>query len=945
MTTEFGILGELQVVHDGTARDLGSLRQRGLLARLLVRGGQPLTTERLIEELWPDEVPETARHTLHVYVSRLRRALGEDRDRLASDVAGYRLRVADDELDATRFEQLAASGRAALADGRPVEAADQLRAALDLWRGPALSEFADEPFARTEATRLDQLRLATLEERLGADLELGRHLEVTEELRNLTLEQPYREHLWEQYMLALYRGGRQADALGAYAEARTRLSDELGIEPGPALTSMEQRVLEHDPVLALAPTASVTPGSKRAPGPSNLPLQRTTFVGRERDLAIAAELLSASRLLTLTGAPGAGKTRMALRLASEQADRFPGGTFFVALASVSEPDRLEPAIEAALESAAGDRMQGRQGLVDRLRGRRALLLLDNLEQLPGAAGLVDRLLDALPQLTVLATSRSPLRVPGEQEFPVLPLQVPPAAAVADPTTVAGYDAVALLVTRTCATDPHFEVTRENAAAIAGITARLDGLPLAIELCAGHLRALTPQSLLERLESRIPLLGTSGDAGGRHHTLREAIAWSYELLAPEDQRLFRRLASFAGAFTAEGAAAISGQPLEDTWTGIESLLAQSLLHRPADVGEARFDMLQTLREYAFEQLQTSGELEATLHRHARYYLLLAQRAHESDEPSRSSLQALLPELEEVRAALSRCVELGEHELGLRLASATWRMWQAAGRYAEGRSWLSRLLEGSGPGAVVRADALMALAGLAYWQADYPAAWTAYEEALELYRSAGDRADEAEVLNALSMTATWRGDAARGAELAIEARALFEALGTKAKVGEALMAQGFALWQEHRYDDARPFWEDALAISRELGDDTLAVTQLAGIAGLEFHTGASADATRIVLDALDQACDLENTGLCVWLLDFAAAFAVADQPREAVRVSAAADALRTASGGGKRVEELHIEPARSAARRYLERAELERIWADGRTLDLEAAVGAARALRPV
>jgi tetratricopeptide (TPR) repeat protein len=356
------------------------------------------------------------------------------------------------------------------------------------------------------------------------------------------------------------------------------------------------------------------------------------------------------------------------------------------------------------------------------------------------------------------------------------------------------------------------------------------------------------------------------------------------------------------------------------------------------------MLQTLRQYAFEQLQACGELEATLHRHARYYLLLAQRAQESDEHSRSSLQVLLPELEEVRIALRRCVELDERELGLRLASATWRMWQAAGHYAEGRGWLSCLLEAPGPGAAIRADALMALAGLAYWQADYPAAWTAYEEALALYRTTGDRASEAEVLNALSMTATWRGDPAKGAELAIEARTLFEALGTRSKVGQAIMAQGFALWQEHRYADARPFWEDALAISRELGDDTLAVTQLAAIAGLEFHTGATADATRIALDALDQACDLENTGLCVWLLEFAAAFAVADRPREALRVAAAADALRTASGGGKRVEELHIEPARSAARRYLDPVELERAWTDGRTLDLEAAVGAARQLRP-
>ena len=246
--------------------------------------------------------------------------------------------------------------------------------------------------------------------------------------------------------------------------------------------------------------------------------------------------------------------------------------------------------------------------------------------------------------------------------------------------------------------------------------------------------------------------------------------------------------------------------------------------------------------------------------------------------------------------------------------------------------------------MRADALVALAGLDYWQADFPAAMEAYEEALELYRTAGDRSGEAEVLSGMSMTATWSGDPAEGARLAAEARVLFESLGARAQVGETLMAEGFALFQDREYAASRPLWEAALAISRELGADTLAVTQLAAIACIEYQAGASDEATRIALECLDQACGLDNVGLCVWMLDFVAAFTVADRPAMAVRVAGAADALRTASGGGMPIEDLHIEPARTAAARVLDPAELEQAWAEGRALSLQEAIDAARSLRP-
>ena len=945
MTLEFRILGELQLVQDGEARDLGSPRQRELLARLLIRSGQPVAADRLIDELWPDEDPDKARHTLHVYISRVRGVLGVDRTRIESTSSGYRLRLEADELDATRFEREAARGRESLAEGDAPSAAAHLATALALWRGPALADFADEPFASAEATRLDQLRLVAQEDRIHAALELGQHAELAQELRTLTLEQPFREGFWEQYMLALYRCGRQTEALQVYGEARIHLADELGIEPGPALKLMERRVLAQDPCLELAAGPSDDTGVRSGPY-SNLPLQRTTFVGRQRDLAIAAELLAASRLLTLTGAPGSGKTRMALRLAADHAQAYPHGVIFISLASVTDPDLVDPTIAAVLESVLS--LDDAPDVAECLRDRRCLLILDNCEQLSGPITSVGQLLDAARDLTVMATSRAPLGLAGEQEFPVLPLQVPPTAASIDPVTLSAYDAVALLVARARAADPGFEITTKNAAAIAGITTRLDGLPLALELGAGRLRLLSPQGLLDRLERRLPIL-TSGasDAIARHQTLRAAIAWSYEFLEEGDQRLFRRLAHFAGAFTVEAAAFVADQPTAETWAGIESLLAKSLLHRPADTGEARFAMLQTLREFGMEQLDATGELDEVSRRHARHFRRLVERVEpELTGPGHDAATARLDrDVEDIRSALRWCAQGNDVETGLRLASATWRYWQAAGRLAEARDWLAVLLAQPGGSSEVRAKALVSAAGLAYWQADYALAWTHYESALASYRAIGDRSNEAEALCSLAMTATWQGEPGTGARLAVEARVLFDELGLRAKVGETSMAEGFALWQDHRYDAARPLWEDALAIAREEGADALAVTQLAGIAGLEYHTGAPLEATRIALDALDQACALENVAYCVWLLDFVAAFAAEAEPEAAVRVAGAADALRRASGGGMHIEDLHIEPARTIAARSLDPATLQQAWSEGRAMALEGAIKLARSLRPV
>ncbi len=934
---EFRILGTVEAVRNGGRLKLGPPRQRAVLARLLISTKAVVTTDRLVEDLWPGEMPETARHALHVYVSRLRKALGPDSARLETRGSGYCLSIEPEELDASRFEQMAAAGRTALARGDPDAASARLREALSLWQGPALVEFADETFARGEAVRLDQLRLAVLEDRMWADLELGRHGELVEELKDLASRHPFREVFWEQLMLGLYRSGRQADALRIYQEARVKLSQELGIEPGPALRRMEARILAQDP--------SLEPSTVAVGAPSNLPLQRTSFVGRERELTLGGELLEGSRLLTLTGAPGSGKTRLALRLAADHLSQFPHGSFFVPLAAVTNPRRLDTAIARTLGLREVPGETALEGLKAYLHDRRALLILDNFEQIIQGAPKVGELLDAAPGLKIVVTSRSPLGLFGEQEFPVPPLRVPPVDVDPNPSTLATYDAIALFAARARASDPSFEITVENGAAVAGITARLDGLPLAIELAAGRVKLLTPQSLLERLERRLTVL-TDGptDTVDRHKNLRRAISWSYELLQPEEQALYRRLGVFRGGFTLPAATMVVDLPHVDIWDGIESLLSKSLLHRPVGIGEARFAMLETLRDFALNELDGADEGREVALRHVHYFLSLAEETAPqlTRETQAAAMARLSQELDNLRGALRYCMQADEADLGLRLASCIWRFWQSSGHLAEGREWLEGLLASSKASAAARAKGLTGLAGLAYWQADYETAWVRYREALDLYRSNSDRFNEADTLFGMSMTATWTGDLDAGEQLADEARSIFEELGAREEVGKIFMAQGFALWKRNEYAAARPLWETSLAISRELGDQALSITQLAGLAGIEFHEGDRSEAVRIALGALEDASDLHNVALVVWLLDFIAAFTAPTAPETAVRLAGAAHSLRQTAGGGVPLEPLHIEDARSAAARLLSPENLEQAWTEGRAMTLEQAVDYANQL---
>jgi predicted ATPase len=818
-------------------------------------------------------------------------------------------------------------------------ASSKLEEALRMWRGAPFAEFAGEAFVRDEAVRLEELRLASLEQRIWADLELGRHEDIVEELQELTAQHPFRECFWEQLMLTLYRGGRQAEALRTYQKVRLFLADELGIDPGPALARMEQRVLAQDPELERRP------GSTARASPGALPPQRTSFVGRRRELEKVARLLSASRLLTLTGPPGSGKTRLALELAAEQMSRFAHGAFFVALAAVSDPRLMSNTIAGVLDLHDRPGETALEGITSFLRDRQALLVLDNFEQILPAAPQVGELLDAAPSLTIMVTSRASLGIAGEQEYAVPPLQLPVDDGFADPEAIADYDAVALFVTRVCAVDPDFKLDAGNASDVAQLTARLDGLPLAIELAAARIKMLTPGAMLGRLEQRLTLLTAApADSTDRHRTMRDAIGWSYDLLEPSERALFRRLGVFRGGFTLEAATAVADPSGSDIFGSVEALLTRSLLYRPAATGPARYAMLETIREFAQDQLAAAGEQQEVGSRHANYFRRLAEdtEPHLTLEPAGGGSQQLSAEVDNIRGALRYALDAGQPDLGLRLASCIWRHWQSSEQLAEGRDWLEELLAHPRASAAARAAGLTALAGLAYWQADYDESWVRYEEALDVFRFLGDRLNEADTLFSMSVTANWRGEVEVGERLAETARSQFEELGSREGVGRALMAQGFSRFRRKEFASAQELYEESLVIARTSGDQPLAATLLLGIAAFVFHQGDLKRALSMLLEAVGEATELHNAHLTVWMLDFVAAFAASTAPEEAVRLAGAVHSLREAAGGGMRPEALDVENARSAAARVLAPAQLNQAWAQGRELSLAEAVSQAHLL---
>jgi predicted ATPase/DNA-binding SARP family transcriptional activator len=663
----FRVLGPLEIDDGAGPVALGG-KPRALLALLLLHANEPVPADRIVDALWGEAVPESAAKMLHGIVSRLRKAL--PREVLETRPGGYVVNVETGALDLHRFEALTREGAAA---DEPHEAADLLREALALWRGAPLAGVR-EPFAHTEAARLEELRMAALEQRIEADLACGRHAELIGELEALVRRDPLRERLRGQLMLALYRAGRQPDALAGYHAYRRELDEQLGLAPSKRLRELEQRILTHDS--ELSPPSQPAPARIAEPR-VELPAPLDSFVGRERDLRTLAEMIGRDdvRLLTLTGPGGVGKTRLALELARTAAGAFADGVRFVPLVAVSDPDQVLLAIAVAL----GLRQEHKtlDAVAAELRHARLLLVLDNFEHLLGAAPALAELLGRASRLTALVTSRAPLGVRGEREWEVAPLALSDDAG-------AESDAVRLFAERAGAARRTFQVTP----AVRELCTRLDGLPLAIELAAAHTRVLSPQALLERLGSRLdlPTAGTPSDLPERQRTLRATIDWSHDLLDSPARALFARFGIFVGGATLDAVEAVCGAQLER----LRALHDHSLVRLD---DQERYAMLDTIRRYALERLEERGEHDTIAAAHAAFVRELAHTGGiEVRGPGEQTWSARLDaEMPNIRAAIAWLQDAGRPEDVIRIAVALWPFLWPQGHAVEGQRWLMTALE--------------------------------------------------------------------------------------------------------------------------------------------------------------------------------------------------------------------------------------------------------------
>jgi predicted ATPase/DNA-binding SARP family transcriptional activator len=883
---EFRILGPLEVADGGRIVDLGGPRERVLLARLLISANLVVSADRLAEDLWPAEPPAHWLATLRVYVSRLRRALGPGAAAVLTEPPGYRLRLAAGQLDADTFERLTAAARRDLAEGRPEAAAAGLRQALGLWRGPALSGAADLPFARADAARLEEARLGAVEDWVEAELGCGHHAGMAAELDGLVTSHPLRERLRGQRMRALYRCGRQADALRAYRELRAYLGEELGLEPAAALRELESAILRQDPALdwrAPPPAASPAPPAPAPPGTAvrpaglpgagraagRLPAETTSFIGREADLAAVGKLLTAGRLVTLTGPGGSGKTRLARQAGAATAGGHPGRVWLADLAPVGGPELAAPAVAAALAVREEPGRPLADSIAARLGDSDALLIVDNCEHVAGAAAeLIAALLAACPALRILATSQARLGVPGEAIWPVPPLSVP-LPAERDPAAVAGAESVRLLCDRAALARPGFSLTAGNAADIGEVCRRLDGIPLAIELAAARLSTLTPAQLAARLGDRFRVLtGGSRTELARHRTLRAAISWSHELLDQLEQVCFRRMAVFAGGCTIEAAEAVfadASLPAEAVLETVTSLVDRSLLTIEERCGAMRYGMLESVRQYAREQLIQAGEDDQLSRRHLAWLLDLAGRADLDGADQSAWLDLLEADHDNFRAALERALAARQAGPALALAGALAAFWVVRGHIGEGRRWAGAAL-----GAATahddlraRAAALDGAAQLAFAHADFQAERDFLQESLGLWRELDQAAQVAQCLSDLGVVAHIRGEPGTARSLLNQALESARLAADQRQIAMALNGLGRLFLQDDP-PQAAAYLEESLACIRQTGDLRRATIILGNLAVAAINQGQTALARARMEEQLASARQLGDRKLTGWAL---------------------------------------------------------------------------------
>ncbi|MBV8597796.1 MAG: winged helix-turn-helix domain-containing protein [Actinobacteria bacterium] len=743
---EIHLLGPFEALVDGTAADVGGSKRQALLAVLALRPGRVVDVDTLVDALWGEELPAAPRNALHHHVARLRAALGEHA--LTGSVDGYALAHA--RVDAADFEELLAETRHAQRDGDVAAAAEAIGSALALWRGQALQGLATTTWLSAEARRLETLRADALEEQFEVSLALGEHRELVSAIQSALAANPFRERLWGQLMLALYRSGRQADALETFQEARRVLADELGLEPGPDLRRLQEAILAHDPAIAAVP-------ADRG-GRGNLPAHATSFVGRDDELAQVVALVDEHRLVTLTGPPGVGKSRLAVEAARALEPGFPEGLWLVEFGRANTPADAVRLLANALGVRGADPLAR---VASRLRNARALLVLDACERvLVEAARIASTLLTACPFVRVLATSREALHADGEVRLPVAPLA----------------DGGALFLERARAARPGFLADADAAAAAAEIARRVDGLPLGIELAAARANVLGFEEIVSILGQRASLLRDGAAEDPSRSALRALVDWSYDLLHADEKTIVQQLAVHrGGASLASLSATVARYGLsEATVTYLLSALVEKSIVSPSfSGGGARYEMLDTVREYVLDELGESGGLAGARLAHAEYFARLADDARGGLRgPGWLTWERRLEaENDNFWAAVIYANETGDAEIANRLGSLGW-YFALAERITEGRRFLELARSAAGEGASVELLALLCY--LASEELDLDTACAVGERALALSGDASPH-DQALARLTLALAVAQTGERERADALAEDAFVAFSTLG--------------------------------------------------------------------------------------------------------------------------------------------------------------------------
>jgi predicted ATPase/DNA-binding SARP family transcriptional activator len=872
---EYRVLGPLEVERDGVEVPLSAAKLRSALLVLLLSANRVVSADHLIDAIWGANVPGSAKKLVQVYVSQLRGALGPDAIETAPQ--GYRMSVGSSSLDSVRFEQMRGDASRALADGNAELALALARRALGLWRGPALVDVAYQPFASTDAARLDELRLECREDELDAELALGRHEEVVPELRRLCTEHPLRERARARLALALYRCSRQSEALEVLAAGRKAMVEELGVEPGKDHQDLERAILNQDASLEMP---SVGPATSR-----HLPSSSSTLVGREAELAQLHTLVARDdvRLLTISGAGGSGKTRVALELARSAGPSFANGAAFIELAPVQDPNLVLGTIARALSVPEMPEETPGAALGRWAQGRDMLLVLDNFEHLIGAARDLAELVEATARLTVVVTSRRVLHLSGEHVFPLSPLPLD--------------DAVELFCDRAAArgslpTEPPGPADPATRRTIEAICRRLDCLPLALELAAARTSTLTPELLLERLSDRVAVLGVGPrDAPARQQTLNDTLRWSTDLLSFEERRVLACLSTFVGGSAIEAAEVVCATDLER----LSALIDSSLLQRTAAGGEVRLSMLETIREYAAELLGADGDRTVTEARHASYFRDLTEAAAVSGPVNQAQkVQVLDADIDNLRAAIERSELAGDDDTALRVATGLYRFYYLRGLFREGRDRIAGPLQRGAGDPGLQALALRALAGFHFLLGELDEARVVALRGIEVATGAG--ADYAVMAchTVLSHVARERGEFAEAMSHLESSAAIAEELGlaedvvvANTNLGELALALG-------DLDEARRRWELSLAFYDEEDEArTFSLLGLGSVAVRQGHLEEAADHFIRARTMSERAGWPHNTTMA--LVGLAGVVSEQGEHAEAARLLGRADALLEATGG--------------------------------------------------